>query len=515
MAQSPYIREPPDGAHVSVSSRPIFTHCFWARPTGSSGGYLLWDDVGHDCLSDRELQRRGRRRLRLHDAVVIDQLTNETVELLQALIRNQCVNDGTPESGHEERSARLLRDELEGTGVDFQMFESVPGRSSLVARWKGTDPNAPALCLMGHTDVVPVSPDGWTHDPFGGELIDGEIWGRGAVDMLNLTASMTVAFRHLIKSGKRFPGDIVYFAVADEEAGGRLGAGPLVEKEWDALGCDYVLTEFGGIPLNSPKGSSILVTTAEKGIGWRRLKVNGSPGHGSMPWGSDNALVKASEVVRRLSEYAPAPKLDELWGARVNAMGLPDALTRKLLDPGHVRDALAELPPQLAANAHACSHTTFSPNVIAGGVKTNVIPDEVVIEVDIRTLPGETTDDVNDHLRAALGDLMDQVEVEIIQEDASTASPTDNRLWDTLVASMAAAYPEAKIIPSIVTGGTDARFFRNRGAVAYGAGLLSPAVDTQEFFRRFHGNDERIDIESLRLTVGLWLDVVDRLWATD
>ncbi len=446
------------------------------------------------------------------DRATLDRLTHETVELLQALIRNQCVNDGTPESGHEERSARLLRDELEGSGVDLQMVDTLPGRSSLIARWQGTDPDAPSLCLMGHTDVVPVSPDGWTHDPFGGELIDDEIWGRGAVDMLNLTSSMTVAFRHLVTSGKRYPGDIVYFAVADEEAGGKLGAGPLLDSEWDALQADYVLTEFGGIPLHTPAGSSILVTTAEKGLGWRRLTVRGEPGHGSMPWGSDNALVKAAEVVRRLSAYAPGPQLDELWAARVKALGLPDELSAKLLDPGRLRDALAELPPQLAANAHACSHTTFSPNVVSGGVKTNVIPDKVIVEVDIRTLPGETTEDVDAHLAAALGDLLDHVEVEVIQEHLSTASPTDNRLWETLASAMSAAYPEAKVIPSLVTGGTDARFYRDRGAIAYGAGLLSPSVDTTEFFRRFHGHDERIDIESLRLTVGLWLDVVDRLW---
>lgn len=443
---------------------------------------------------------------------MIDRLTHETVELLQALIRNQCVNDGTPTSGQEERSARLLRDELEGTGVDLQLFETAPGRSSLIARWDGTDPDAPALCLMGHTDVVPVSPDGWRHDPFGGELIDGEIWGRGAVDMLNLTSSMTVAFRHLVRTGKRYPGDIIFFAVADEEAGGGLGAGPLVADEWDALACEYVLTEFGGIPIHSPKGSAILVTTAEKGLGWRRLTVKGSPGHGSMPYGSDNALVKAAEVIRRLSAYAPAPRLDELWAARVGAMGLSDELTAKLLDPGRIRDALEELPPELAANAHSCSHTTFSPNVVSGTIKTNVIPDRVVVEVDIRTLPGETPDDVDAHLASALGDLAAEVEIEATQEHPASASPTDNRLWDALVASMRSPFPDADIVPSLVTGGTDARFFRQRGAIAYGAGLLSPEVDTLEFFRRFHGHDERIDVESLRLTVGMWLEILDRLW---
>ncbi|MGB5755778.1 MAG: M20/M25/M40 family metallo-hydrolase [Acidimicrobiales bacterium] len=444
---------------------------------------------------------------------MIDQLTNETVELLQALIRNQCVNDGTPQSGFEDRSARLLRDELEGTGVDMQTFEPTPGRTSLICRWPGTDPTAPALCLMGHTDVVPVSADGWTRDPFGGELIDGEIWGRGAVDMLNLTASMAVVFRHLVTSGKRYPGDIIYFAVADEEAGGVHGAEILVPQEWDALRCDYVLTEFGGIPLYSPKGMSLLITTAEKGIGWRRLTVKGSPGHGSMPYGTDNALVKAAEVVRRLSEYRPAPQLDELWAARIKAMGLPDELSRKLLDPGRLAEALTELPPELASNTHACSHTTFSPNVISGGVKTNVIPDSVTIEVDIRTLPGEEAEDIDAHIRAALGDLADQVETEVIQTNRSTASPTDNKLWETLTSAIANAYPEAKVVPSMVTGGTDARFFRDQGVVAYGAGLLSPSVDTGEFFRRFHGHDERIDVESLRLTCSLWLDVVDRLWS--
>ncbi len=448
----------------------------------------------------------------------IETLTDETVELLQALIRNQCVNDGTPESGNEDVSARLLRDELEGTGVDFQTYEPTPGRTSLVARWEGTDPDAPALCLMGHTDVVPVSPDGWDRDPFGGEVVKNangvdEVWGRGAVDMLNLTSSMTVAFRHMITSGKRYPGDIVYFAVADEEAGGKHGAEQLVRDEWDALHCDYVLTEFGGIPMHSDQGTSILVTTAEKGVGWRRLTVKGSPGHGSAPWKTDNALVKAAEVVRRLTEYSPKPLLDERWGARVKAMGLSDDLSRRLLDPSALADALDELPPDVARYAHACCHTTFSPNVIEGGVKTNVIPDKVVLEVDIRTLPGETDEDVQQHLRAALGDAYDWVETEIIHEDASTASPTDNRLWEVLKSSMGNAYPEAAIIPSIVTGGTDSRFFRQRGVVAYGAGLLSAQVDSGEFFKRFHGHNERIDRDSLRLTTQLWLDVVEQLWA--
>ena len=431
------------------------------------------------------------------DTATIERLTGETVDLLQAMIRNQCVNDGRPESGEEDRTARLLRDELEGSGVDLQLFEPTPGRTSLVARYEGTDPDAPALCLMGHTDVVPVSPDGWQRDPFGGELVgsgdDAEVWGRGAVDMLNLTSSMAVAFRHMVTSGIRYPGDIVYFAVADEEAGG--------------------LTEFGGFAYNRPEGSSLLVTTAEKGIGWRRLRVKGTPGHGSAPLGSDNALIKAAEVVRRIAEYDPKAKIDDLWTAKLNALGISGDLRDRLMDPSALREAIDELPAGLAAQMHSCSHMSFSPNVIHGGVKTNVIPDEVVIEVDIRTLPGETSADVEANLNEAMGDLSSAVTVEVLQEDPSSASPAEGPLWDALGEAMRVAYPEAAVIPSMVTGGTDSRFFRERGVTAYGAGLLSSSIDAGEFFKRFHGHNERIDIASLRLTTRLWLDVADRLWA--
>ncbi len=441
-----------------------------------------------------------------------DRLTHETVELLQAMIRNACVNDGTPESGHEDRSARLVRDELEGLGLDLETFEPTPGRTSVVARYPGTDPTAPALCLMGHTDVVPVSPDGWRHDPFGGELLGDEVWGRGAVDMLNLTSSMLVAFREIVRSQKRVPGDIIYFAVADEEAGGVHGAEYLLEHNWDALACDYVLTEFGGIPMRSAAGEHLLVTVAEKGIGWRRITTKGRPGHGSAPFGSHNALVTASDVVRRIHQYRPTPQLDDLWVARIHSMGLDEALAARLLDPGALDEALSELPPAIAANAHSCSHTTFSPNVISGGVKTNVIPDRVSIDVDIRTLPGETDAEVEQHLQAALGDLYDEVEIEVIHSSPASASATNSPLWSALSDAMLMANPDAVIVPSLVTGGTDSRFFRQRGATCYGAGLLSQAIDAAEFMRRFHGHNERIDVDSLRLTTQLWLDVVDRLW---
>ena len=178
----------------------------------------------------------------------------ECTELLQALIRNACVNDGTDGVGRRiPQRRRCWPAYLEGPGLDLETYEAAPGRTSLVARIEGTDPTAPTLLLMGHTDVVPVNPEHWSRDPFGGELVDGEVWGRGAVDMLNLTSSMAVAVRRLARSGFRPRGTLVYLAVADEEELGEWGADHLLRHERDAVAADYVITESGGIPLPSAR----------------------------------------------------------------------------------------------------------------------------------------------------------------------------------------------------------------------------------------------------------------------
>jgi acetylornithine deacetylase/succinyl-diaminopimelate desuccinylase-like protein len=361
---------------------------------------------------------------------------------------------------------------------------------------------------MGHTDVVPVTPEHWSRDPFGGELVDGEVWGRGAIDMLNLTASMAVATRHLAMDGFRPQGTLIYLAVADEESGGHHGAEWLAEHEWEAIGADYVLTESGGIMTPTPTGPTVTVTVAEKGIAWRRLRIQGTPAHGSMPFGSDNAIVKTAEVVRRLAEFRPRARIGELWRTMVEHSAYPDALRAALLDPEEVWGACtANDDPRQAKYWHACTHTTFSPNVVHGGVKTNVIPDVVDLDVDIRTLPGQTSDDVARYLDEALGELASQVQVEVLHDVDPTSSPTETPMWAMLEHLAQATYPGAILQPRLTTGGTDAGYFRQRGSVAYGCGLMSPEVSYEQFANRFHGNDERIDVESLRLTTDLWLGV--------
>jgi acetylornithine deacetylase/succinyl-diaminopimelate desuccinylase-like protein len=363
---------------------------------------------------------------------------------------------------------------------------------------------------MGHTDVVPVTPQHWTRDPFGGEVVKGEVWGRGAVDMLNLTASQAVALKTLVRRGWRPRGTLVYLACADEEAGGALGAGHVCKRHWDALRADYLLTENGGTVSARDGELNVTVHVGEKGVAWRRLRVKGTPGHGSMPYAADNALVKAAHVVSRLADYRPAPYVDELWATFVASLDIDADMRAGLVDPARVEESIARLPPALAKLAWSVTHTTFSPNVCHGGVKTNVIPDVVDIDVDIRTIPGDNEDEVRRHLDKALGDLSEEVAVEKLFSKQASVSPTDTPLWDVLGRVVGSHYPGARLLPKMIVGFTDAPYFRQHGAVAYGFGLFSRALTGEAMAGRFHGNDERIDVESLALTTQAWIDVCEQ-----
>jgi acetylornithine deacetylase/succinyl-diaminopimelate desuccinylase-like protein len=430
--------------------------------------------------------------------------TAEVTDLLQQLIRNACVNDGSIESGHEAQSVDLLAGYLEGSDLDLERYEPQPGRQSLVARIEGSDPDAPTLLLMGHTDVVPVNPEGWSRDPFAAELVDGEVWGRGAVDMLNLTSSMAVAFRRLADSGFKPKGTLAYLAVADEEALGTWGAKYLVEHELDAVQADYVVTESGGFQMPTPSGPRLPVLVEEKGTYWTKLTVTGTPGHASQPFRTDNALVTAAEVVRRIAEYRPETQIHDTWRRFVEGMEFPPGLAEHLLDPDGFEDFAATLPVGFSRVAHACTHTTFAPTVVHGGTKTNVIPDRVDLQVDIRTLPGQTGEEVHALLVDALGDLAPRVEIES-NDDPSTSSPIDTPLWDALGRVSSRLCEGSALVPFLMVGGTDNRFFRRAGAVGYGYGLFSRRLSFEDYSTMFHGNDERVDQESLRLSTDLWV----------
>jgi acetylornithine deacetylase/succinyl-diaminopimelate desuccinylase-like protein len=439
-------------------------------------------------------------------------MTGDVTELLQQLIRNECVNDGTAESGHEIRSVDTLQSYFEGSGVDLQRFEPLPGRGSLVARLEGSDPSAPTLMLMGHIDVVPVNPESWHEDPFGGKLKNGVVWGRGAVDMLNLTASMGVAFKRLVQRGWNPGGSLVYLGVADEEALGIHGAKWLLDNEPDAVKTDYVVTESGGfrMPLPTSSGPKLPIMVGEKGTYWCRIRVRGTPGHGSMPFRTDNALLKAAEVVRRIGEYQAETNVHEVWNKFLDEADIHSEMTAMLREPANIR-AFCESTDDLgiARMIHAATHTTFAPTVIRGGVKTNVIPDTVELDVDIRTLPDQSAEDIRSMIDEALGDLADQVEIEASSNDLASASPTDTPLYESLSRVTSNLVPGSKMIPFLVVGATDARFFRRAGVPSYGYGLFSERISFADFASMFHGDNERVDEESLELTTQLWNAVIE------
>jgi acetylornithine deacetylase/succinyl-diaminopimelate desuccinylase-like protein len=441
------------------------------------------------------------------------ELVDETTHVLQELIRNECVNDGTPQSGHETRSAELLASYLTAPGVEMKRYEPSPGRGSLVVRIEGSDPKAPSLHLMGHTDVVPVTVSGWRHDPFGGELIDREVWGRGAIDMLDVTASMAVAVKQLIASGFRPKGTLIYSAVADEEALGTWGAQWLTEHAWDDVKSDYLVTEFGGARIPIGAGAKLPIMTAEKGSQWTRLRVKGTPGHGSMPYKSDNALVKASELVTRIARYKAPLHLSDLWKQFVDGMDL-HAVQRMALTTAATFDAaLDRLPEGADRMMYAATRTTLSPNMAQSGMKLNVIPDTAEVQIDIRTLPGDDGEGVHRMLRDAAGDLWNDVELVDEGHNPATSSRRDTPLWDALTKVTQKLIPGSTTVPFLIVGATDSRFFRRKGVVAYGYGLMSEKIPFGEFSKLFHGNNERIDLDTLALMTPLWDGVVREMLA--
>ncbi len=439
--------------------------------------------------------------------------SGEVLELLQALIRDRCVNTGTEESGHEHRAVTTLTDFFGEAG---EIVEPAPGRKSIVYRVPGSDPDAPALMLMGHTDVVPVTEAGWSVDPFAAEVVDGFVWGRGAVDMLNLTAAMAVVFKRYLDGAVPPPaGDLIYLGVADEEAGGLHGAQWLVRERFDLVACDYVLTEVAFPPFRRGDGDLVYpVKVGEKGPFWRKLRARGVPSHGSQPYGTDNAVVRMAESLAAIAAVDGPVEITPEWRAFVEGLGLDPARAAALLDPDLIDAELAAIAvddPVLARWMHACTHITFSPNIIRGGTKMNTVADAATAHVDIRALPGQTEIAVDDHLRKVLGPGYEELEIEAVMEHAASASATSGPMWEAIGDAFESMTGNRRIVPALTPVSTDARFFRTRGIGAYGVGMFDDSVGFSDFLSMFHGNDERVSVESLGLTAELLQRIVERL----
>jgi acetylornithine deacetylase/succinyl-diaminopimelate desuccinylase-like protein len=409
-------------------------------------------------------------------------------QLLQQLIRL----DTTNPPGNETLAAELLRDFLEAAGVECALYARVPERANLVARIRGRG-DGPSLALLSHTDVVLADPSEWQRDPFGGELVDGEIWGRGALDMKGEVAASAVALATLAREGWRGSGDLIFVAAADEEVGDGFGLQWLVEAHPDAVRADFSINEGGGDRVELGGRVLYLCATAEKMSAPFVLRVRGRSGHASMPGIADNALVKAAPYVERLGEFAVEPQL------------IPevDGFLRVLLgDPPAAADALAaarEIAPLAAEIVEPLLAMTCAPTKAHASDKRNVIPALCEITVDTRLLPGQTPADAAAAIRQFLGD--GDYELENVEAMGGTRSPIGGPLWDAVASWVAAEEPGAAAAPICVAGFTDSHWMREAfGTIAYGffpARALDPAVAA----RLIHSADERVPVADLELGV--------------
>jgi len=435
-------------------------------------------------------------------------MSSPTIDLLQELIRNRCVNDGSSDSGEEWRSVATLADFF---GKGGTIVEPHPGRQSVVYRIPGYDPDAPTLTLLPHLDVVPVTEESWAHDPFGAEIIDGFVWGRGAVDMLNLTSAMAVVFKsYLDGEVPPLPGDLIFAAVADEEAGGALGAGHLVDERWDLVGCDYLLTEVATPGFATDSGLTLPVTVAEKGPAWRSMRLKGTPSHGSQPYGTDNALVGMAEAITRLSGAATQVDISPSWIEFITNIGLPEPLVARLTDPDLIDSAIDEIEdPDFARWVHACTHLTVSPTLMTSGEKQNTIPDLGEASLDVRVTPGQDQTSVDDMFRKALGPtLYEQIEIIDDLDFPANESPTGSVLWDAIDEAANELAGPTTLVPMLTPVLTDARYFRLKGVIAYGVGLFEQNMAFAGALSMFHGNNERVGVGSVELTTQMMAETL-------
>jgi len=462
------------------------------------------------------------------DAATWDGATDELVRTLRELIRIRSVNPPLPDAPDGElHAARWIAAYLTDLGLEPEIVEPFPGRGSVHARLRGDGTGGEPLLLLSHLDVVPAPPERWSHGPFAAELIDGYVYGRGALDMKS-TVALDLGVVRLLAGEARAAGvdpardaipglrrDVLFTSTADEEAGGLAGVAWIVEHRPDWLRAAGALSEAGGVATTIAGKRFYPIQVAEKGYAPFRITVRGTWGHGSMPR-DDNAAVLAAKVVERLAQAGPVritPVMERFL--QVVAAELPEAapLLDALAgdDPRRAEAALAA-----ACDAHparvlrALLRDSISPTVVRAGIKYNVIPGEAVIEVDCRILPGTSPEDMEAQLVDRLGpELAAVCDIELIIFGPSVESPAEGELYDLLEATIRDHDPQAIPLPLMAPFGTDAKHTIAMGTPTYGFSPLRPAAD-DPYLELWHGVDERVSVEALRWGLPVLYDVVRR-----
>jgi len=432
-------------------------------------------------------------------------LEDEAQDLLVDYLRI----DTTNPPGNEIRGAEFFRALFEAEGIEAEIFESEPGRGSVVARLRG-DGTKRAVILMHHIDVVPADSKYWSHPPFRGDVAEGYVWGRGALDTKALGITHAVAMLDLVRRGVPLAGDIVFLGVADEEAGGALGAGFLVKQHFDLFrGAGLVLNEGGAMQADADgRVLAYAVEAAQKVPLWLRLRATGTPGHGSMPR-QDSAALRLVAALSRVAEWRTplrvVPEVQRFF-----------ADTAPLAPPGQ-REAFSDLraalrDPRFAAaftanlRTNAMVRNTISLTALEGSNKTNVISPTASAELDVRLLPDEDPDRFLAELRRVIDD--DTIEIEALLSFEPATSPAEGPLFEALRAMAARRHPQAIVTATLAVGFTDCHYFRERGIPCYG---FAPFAVSDDDMSRFHGNDERLSLHNIRSGTRFTVELLERL----
>ena len=423
---------------------------------------------------------------------------DEVVGICRDLIRIDTTNPGDHSGPGERKAAEYVAGLLGEVGLAPAVLESHPKRTSLVARIEGADRTKPALLIHGHLDVVPANASDWRQDPFGGEIADDCVWGRGAVDMKDMDAIMLAVVRQRLREGRKPARDVVLAFTADEEAGGNWGARFLVEQHADLFeGVTEAIGEVGGFSVSVGDQRLYAVQTAEKGLAWMRLTANGTAGHGSMIH-TDNAVTALAEAIARVGRHQWPTELPDSTAAFLEKASEALGVDFNPEDPASIIGKLGGMSKMIGAT----TQHTVNPTGLKAGYKVNVIPQTASGELDGRFLPGRE-EEFFAEIDRLLGTAVSR---EFIHHDIALETTADGHLWDAMSASLLAEDPAATVVPYCLSAGTDAKHFSKLGIRCFGFSPLRLPSEL-DFSGMFHGVDERVPLDGLRFGVR----VLDRL----
>jgi acetylornithine deacetylase/succinyl-diaminopimelate desuccinylase-like protein len=417
---------------------------------------------------------------------------DEVVDICRDLIRIDTTNPGDHSGPGERAAAEHVAGLLSEVGLEPVVLESHPKRTSLVARVEGEDPARSALLIHGHLDVVPANAEDWVRDPFGAEIADGCVWGRGAIDMKDMDAIMLAVTRQRLRAGRKPKRDVVLAFTADEEAGGKWGAAFLTQRHPGLFeGVTEAIGEVGGFSVAIGDQRMYAVQTAEKGLAWMRLTATGTAGHGSMIHG-DNAVTALAEAVARIGRHDWPVRLPDSSRAFLEAASTALGVGFDPEDPGTVIGKLGAMGRMIGAAVK----NTANPTGLKAGYKVNVIPQSATAEIDGRYLPGYA-EEFFAEIDRLLGTA---VKREFIHHDIALETTPDGDLYDAMSAALLAEDPQATVVPYCLSAGTDAKWFSKLGIRCFGFSPLQlpPELD---FSGMFHGVDERVPVDGLRFGV--------------